>query len=166
MPALDRIRWFEDEPARLEREIDAMKPVAPDLAWNGTYWSGELPLWPMERPEPLGLRDYVGSRRFEVEVHYFESFPMVAPRFVPVDPTPPLMARTMNKWHVLGDGGLCLFQNFTDWDPHWTAADVVPKAAGWFLEYLLMEDGHIETMSDTGLASNAELDGLIAAGSP
>lgn len=140
-----------------------MAPVAPHLAWTGTHWAGTLPLWPMERPEPLSLRNYVGSRRFNVEVHYYDSFPMIAPRFVPTDPEPPLSVRTMSRWHVLGDGALCLFQNFTDWDPHCTAADLIPKAAGWFLEYLLLEDGHIDAMTDTGIASSPRLDGLFSA---
>jgi hypothetical protein len=166
VPALERIRWFEDEPARLERELEAMKCVAPELNWNGAFWEGPLPLWPMERSEPPGLLDYVGSRRFQVEVHYFESFPMVAPRFVPIDPEPPLTVRTMSLWHVLGDGALCLFQNFTDWDPHCTAADLVPKAAGWFLEYLLMEDGRIQAMTESGIVSNDELDSLFSAATP
>lgn len=162
MTALERIRWFEDEPARLEREVAAMPLVAANLIWNGTHWTGTLPLWPMERPEPIGLRDYVGTRRLHVEVHYLDSFPMVAPRFVPIDPEPPLTVRTMSRWHVLGDGTLCLFQNFTDWDPHCTAADLIPKASGWFLEYLLMEDRRIDAMTESGIASNGELDPLFS----
>lgn len=162
----DRIRWFEDDPARLEREIEAMKPVAARLTWAGGHWVGRLPLWPMERPEPIGLRDYVRARRLQVEVHYLESFPMVAPRFLPIDPEPPLTVRTMSRWHVLGDGALCLFQNFTDWEPHCTAADLVPKAAGWFLEYLLMDDGRIDAMTESGMASNDELDSLFSAAAP
>jgi ubiquitin-protein ligase len=160
--ACERLRWFDDDPARLQRELAAMATAAPHLMWFGAHWAGELPLWPMERPEPAALRSYVGSRRFVVEIHYPESFPMVAPRFVPIEPEPELSVRTLNVWHVLGDGALCMFQSSSDWDPHCTAADLVPKAAGWYLEYLLMQDGRIDSMTQAGIVLNDELDGLFS----
>lgn len=166
MAVLERLSWFDDDPARLQRELDAMPAVAPALVWTGGHWAGELPLWPMERPEPATLREYVGDRRFRVEVHYFESFPMVAPRFIPIEPEPEIAVWTMHRWHVSGDGSLCLFQNFIDWDPSGTAADLVPKAAGWFLEYLLMEDGAIEHMTVNGIATNDSHDHLFVARGP
>jgi hypothetical protein len=145
------------------RELEAMPAAAPQLAWTGESWSGELPVWPFERPEAPALNDYLGGRRMSVEVRYYESFPMVAPRFIPIDPVAPLSVRTMNRWHVAGDGSLCLFQNSTDWDPFCTAADLVPKAAGWFLEYLLMSDGVVDGMTTAGIAGDDSLDHLFAA---
>ncbi len=166
MTALERLRWFDDDPARLQRELDAMPPIAPGLTWTGDYWVGELPLWPFKRPEPTPLCEYVGDRRFRVEVHYYESFPMVAPRFMPIDPEPEIAVWTMHRWHVSGDGSLCLFQNFSDWHPSNTAADLVPKAAGWFLEYLLMKDDAIEHMTVEGIAANNVLDHLFISPGP
>ena len=47
----------------------------------------------------------------------------------------------MHTWHVNGDGSLCLMQAADDWQPEDTAADLVRKACGWFVEYLLVEAG-------------------------
>jgi hypothetical protein len=65
-------------------------------------------------------------------------------------------------WHVNGDCSLCLMQAADDWDPSEAAADLVAKAAGWFVEYLLLEDGHIEKMSERGIYTDPSLDGVIA----
>lgn len=138
-----------------------MPLVAPDLGWTGSHWLGTLPLWPFDRSEPPGLAAFAAGRSFQVEVSYLESFPMVAPRFSPIDPRPEIGVWTMSHWHVAGDGSLCLFQNFTDWHPTNTAADLVPKAAGWFLEYLLMTDNSIEMMSTDGIAHDASFDHLF-----
>lgn len=157
-----RESWAEDDPPRLERELAAMPSVAPGLTWDGLRWSGTVPLWPFERPRPAGLDSYVGDRRLSIEISYYESFPMVAPRFVPIDPRPELIERTQHRWHVNGDGSLCLFQTFSDWDPFATAADLVPKAAGWFLEYLLMKDRAVEAMTTAGIVLDDSLDHLFA----
>lgn len=154
---------MEDDPLRLARELEAISAAASQLTWTGEHWAGELPVWPFERPEAPALKEYLAGRRFAVEVRYYESFPMVAPRFIPIDPVPPIGVWTMNRWHVAGDGSLCLFQNFTDWDPFGTAADLVPKAAGWFLEYLLMCDGAVEEMTPNGIAVDDSLDHLFTA---
>ncbi len=164
--ALVRVSWVDDEPARFARELEAMPAVAPDLHWVGSHWEGLLPLWPFERPEPPGLVEFTSGRRLRVEVHYLESFPMVAPRFLPIHPQPEIAVRTMHRWHVAGDGSLCLFQNFTDWQPVNTAADLVPKAAGWFLESLLMVDDVIEAMSTGGIADDDCLDHLFRRSQP
>jgi hypothetical protein len=158
---IQRLTWMDDEPLRLERELKAMPAAAPRLDWTGEHWAGELPVWPFDRPESPGLHDYLGGRRFFVEVRYYESFPMVAPLIIPMDPVPPMGVWTMSRWHVAGDGSLCLFQNFTDWDPFCTAADLVPKAAGWFLEYLLMSDGAVDEMTTAGIVADDSLDHLF-----
>lgn len=141
-----------------------MPLVAPEFEWTGAGWRGVAPMWPFERPAPLHLEAFLADRRFELEVVYLESFPMVAPRFVPLDPEPDLFVRTMHEWHVNGDGSLCLFQNSTDWDPWSTAADLVPKASGWFLEYLLLKDERIEHMTVSGIVADDSLDHFF--GSP
>ena len=157
-----RVSWMEDDPARLELELAAMPEVAPGLTWDGYAWRGQAPLWPFERPCPDGLETFVGDRRLMLEVTYFESFPMVAPRFMPLDPEPDIAARTRHEWHVNGDGSLCMFQNFADWDPYATAADLIPKASGWFLEYLLLTSARIDSMSIGGIASDDQHDHFFA----
>lgn len=138
-----------------------MPIVAPDLAWDGQRWTGSAPLWAFERPSPDGLLSFVGDRRLKLEISYLESFPMVAPRFTPIDPVPHISVWTRHDWHVNGDGSLCMFQNFNDWDPFSTAADLVPKAAGWFLEYLLLSSGRIERMTVNGIVDDDRLDSLL-----
>src|SRR4051812_6958302 len=105
-----RVSWRGAEPGRLAREIWAMQAGAPEMGWDGVKWCGHFPAWPFERRRPDGLLELLGGRRFRVEVAYPESFPMVPPRFVPLDPSPSLGVRTMHEWHVNGDGTLCLFQ--------------------------------------------------------
>lgn len=158
MAQWQRVSWMDDDPARLERELEAMPDVAPELAWNGRAWSGPAPLWPFDRPVPSGLAAFVGDRRLTLEITYFESFPMVAPRFTPVDPEPDIAVRTRHEWHVNGDGSLCMFQNYSDWDPFSTAADLIPKASGWFLEYLLLSSGRIDAMSVGGIVNDDQHD--------
>lgn len=159
MAQCPRISWLEAEPRRLALEREAMTPVAPELSWLGARgWEGLLPLWPFPRPQPDGLEKFLSGRRFRVHVEYLESFPMTAPRIWPLDPDPPIGVRSMAEWHVNPDGSLCLLQSATAWDPISTAADLVPKAAGWFLEYLLMAEDAIDTMTESGIANEASLD--------
>lgn len=159
MPDWPRISWLDAEPRRLALEREAMPPVAPGLSWlDAGGWEGLLPVWPFTRPQPDGLDDFLGGRRFRVGVEYLESFPMTAPRFLPLDPDPPVGVRSMAQWHVNPDGSLCLLQSAAAWDPMCTAAELVPKAAGWFLEYLLTSDDAIEAMTESGIANDASLD--------
>ena len=164
MSSFPRISWLDAEPRRAALEREAMPPVAPDLAWlPDGGWEGVLPVWPFSRPAPPELPGFLAERRFRVRIEYLESFPMTAPLFWPVDPEPHVSVRSMAMWHVLPDGSLCLFQSMHDWDPCSTAADLVPKAAGWFLEYLLLKDGRIESMTEAGIANDDRLDRLLVA---
>jgi hypothetical protein len=138
-----------------------MEKVARDMNWTGVGWFGVAPIWPFARERPAALDAFVASRRLTLEIGYLESFPMVPPRFMPIDPEPDLKVRTMHAWHVNGDGSLCMFQNSTDWDPWCTAADLIPKASGWFIEYLLLIDGRIEQMTVSGIARDNSLDDLL-----
>jgi hypothetical protein len=53
-------------------------------------------------------------------------------------------------------------QTAQDWRPgDDTAADLVRKASGWFIEYLLMEDEKIEAMTIHGIFEDTSLDELI-----
>ncbi len=58
---------------------------------------------------------------------------------------------------------LCLSKRAYDWDGSETAAQLVPKAAGWFLEYLLLDRGHLKTMTEVGIVADAQLDRMFTA---
>lgn len=167
---LEPIRWFDAEPRRLEREQEAMARLAGDLHWIDSSadlpaggWEGDAPAWPFERepPEP-GLSRLLDGRRLPSRVQYLESFPAVEPKLWPLlDPPPDPLYRTQDIWHVNGDGSLCLLQTADLWTGRETAADLVVKASGWFIEYLLMEAKAIERMTLSGINSDTSLDDLI-----
>jgi hypothetical protein len=156
-----RISWHEAEVGRLDAEQSAMRVAAPQLVWDGTLWRGLVPVWPFDRDAPARLDQFLGDRRLTLEVAYYEAYPMVPPRFTPLDPDPDIRVRTVHAWHVNGDGSLCLFQNADDWDPRVLAAGLMPKASGWFLEYLLLIDGRIDSMTINGIANDDALDHLL-----
>ena len=159
----ERVRWPDAEPARFAAEQRAMRSAAPELSWDddALTWTGVVPTWPFPRPRPAGLDEFLDGRRIVARVEYSQAFPMVAPRIVPLDPEPDPMVRTLHAWHVNGDGSLCLLQRASDWDGTGTAAELVMKAAGWFLEYLLMEEGRIERMTESGIVHDDSLDHLF-----
>ncbi len=167
----DPIRWTRAEPRRAERERTEMARIAPDLRWTQGLsrrgrsdlcgWEGCAPVWAGERPKPKGVDELLGDERLRLRVIYAEAFPMVAPALVPVDPEVPLERRTRHAWHVNGDGSLCMLQTANAWDPDATAADLVAKASGWFIEYKLMLAGRIEQMTLHGLLASDELDDLL-----
>jgi hypothetical protein len=153
--------WLEAEPRRYGSEREAMAGVAPDLSWmDGPTggWRGLAPEWPFGRPSPDALDAFLAGRRFELQVEYSQAFPMDEPKIWPLDPSPDPLYRTQHDWHVNPDGSLCLLQAATSWTGIETAADLVVKAAGWFLEYLLMEAGLIGHMSENGIVNDDSLD--------
>jgi hypothetical protein len=135
--------WWVDEPERLVREKLAMAAVAPQLLWRDDEpsggWFGPVPLWPFDRPEPAGVAALTGGHLLIVSIVYGHAFPMVAPVAYPVSVDPDVYHRTDQAWHVAGDGRLCLLQEASHWDPCATAADLVPKMSGWYIEFLLMK---------------------------
>lgn len=158
-----RQSWLEAEPSRLEREWSAIAAVAPDFIWlEGGGWEGLAPVWPFSRPRPAGLEGFLAGRRFRLRVVYSQAFPMIAPTVWPLDPQPDPRYRTQHAWHVNPNGSLCLLQAASDWTGADTAADLVVKAAGWFLEYQLMEASTIASMTEHGIAGDASLDHLLA----
>lgn len=162
-----RETWVEAEPARAEAERTAMATTAPDLEWldGGQGWEGAAPAWPFERPPPKELDAFLAGRRFRLRVDYLEGFPMAPPRVIPLEPEPDPAVRTQHDWHVNPDGTVCLFQSASDWTGTETAADLVVKAAGWFLEFLLMEAGLIDRMTVNGIANDPVHDHLFIAAS-
>jgi hypothetical protein len=169
---LARQSWVDAEPTRAQREREAMAAVAPELVWRDDLerhghpqlkgWEGIVPIWAAQRPMPRGVPELLGDARLRVQVIYREGFPMVAPVVVPIAPDIPLAHRTQHRWHVNGDGSLCLMQAAGDWHPNETAADLVAKAAGWFIEYQLMLAERIEQMTLHGIYTCTELDDTIA----
>ncbi len=157
------VTWWEALPDRLELELAAMSEAAPDLEWfpDRGVWQGHLPLWPFARALPNELEAFTTGRRFAVEVQPVQAHPAVAPKYWPLDPEPELVERTQQRWHVNGDGSLCLFQRSVDWSGEEPCAALVPKASGWFLEYLLMKSGSIEAMTVNGIVNDDRLDSLM-----
>lgn len=88
---------------------------------------------------------------------------MTAPRLYPREPEIPMERRTQHRWHVNGDGSLCLMQAADDWQPTHTAADLVCKSAGWFIEYLLVDQGELDAMTTRGIYVSTDVDALLAA---
>lgn len=158
------VTWWDALPNRLEWELETMAAAAPGLTWDGHagVWEGVVPLWPFERPAPHGLGDFVGSRRLSVAVVPLEAHPAVPPRFLPLDPAPGFHERTQHRWHVNGDGTICMFQQAVEWTGQEPCAALVPKASGWFLEFLLMKAGLIDAMSEAGIADDPTYDALFA----
>jgi hypothetical protein len=165
MTVPQRIPWTEVEPSALARECSAVPAIAPDLEWfehDGAFgWRGVAPVWPFDRPAPEHLMDYVGDRRFRILVVYSAAHPAAPPKIYPVDPEPEPLTRTQHRWHVNGDGSLCLLQSADDWQPTASAAELIVKAAGWFLEYLLMVDMRIEEMTTSGISTDLVHDDLL-----
>lgn len=163
---LPRVRWHEAEPERLAAELAAMDAVAPALEWDfdgpygGGAWVGELPLWPFERAMPVGL-DLAITERFRVAITLDQSFPATEPSVHPINPEPSIQHRLDHSWHLRGDGCLCLLQVPADWTGRDHAADLAIKAAGWYLEYLLLEAGLVKTMSLGGLAASMRYDAFV-----
>lgn len=162
---LERVPWWEAEPAALARETRAMKSFAPELSWvdddPSGAWLGPVPIWPFGRPQPEHLDSFLDGARMTVSVEYTQAFPIASPRIYPVDPDLDPNIWTLHKWHVNGDGSLCLMQNAVDWTPNSTAADLVIKSSAWFLEYLLLVRNQREEMSECGIVNDDSLDGLF-----
>lgn len=171
--AQEPILWTEAEPARLRRDLEEIARFAPELEYHPPAsdgspfphggWLGRLPVWPFERPEPDGLHDLIGQAGADVAVICSAAHPVVPPRVVPGDPEPTLHQQTQNAWHVAPDGSLCLLQSQGAWQPEASVTDLLAKAAGWRIEFALMQAGVIDRMSTRGIVMDASHDHLIAA---
>lgn len=171
MPELERQSWIEAEPGLLEREQAEMARHAPEMSWREDLeylmrpvvgWVGKAPAWGAERAKPAGVDELLAGRQLELAIFYPEGFPIAPPTLLPLDPEVPIERRTQHRWHVNGDGTLCLIQRADDWQPTETAADLVRKASGWFIEYLLVEGGHREAMTEHGIFEDTVVDEVLA----
>ena len=158
--------WWLDEPARLAAEQAAMKAAAPGLVWltdePSGGWQGVVPMWPFNRPQPLGLPEFLGGKALEVRITCGHAFPMVEPSVLPLSVEVPFQARGWTNWHIAPDGTLCLLQESAQWDPSGAAADLIPKISGWYIEFWLMNNGLIESMTVRGIAEDSGYDVLLA----
>ncbi len=156
----------------LGREREAMSARAPEMVWHdqltssdgrsGPGWEGLAPAWGAERSRPAGVDELLAGRQLRLQVIYREAFPMVPPRLYPLAPDPPLGRRTQHYWHLNPDGSLCLLRNAHDWQPTDTAVDLVCKASGWFIEYLLIESNRLDGMTVHGVYVSTGLDPALA----
>jgi hypothetical protein len=156
--------WWRCEPRRLARDQSEVAADFPDLTWDGLgagRWAGRLPLWPFNRRPPPEL-PVLAEQGLTVEVAYCHAYPMVAPLIYPQDPCPEVAEWTVHDWHVNGNGTLCLLQADSMWDPRQSIIDLLLKAAGWRVEYALMKAGVIDSMSVSGMVSDASFDPLVA----
>jgi len=158
--------WWQDDPARMTTERAAMAVAAPELAWLTSEpsggWQGTVPLWPFGRPQPQGLTALVGGQPLEVQIVCGHAFPMVEPEVQPLSVEIPFQVLGWTSWHVAPGGTLCLLQEAVQWDPSSAAANLIPKISGWHVEFWLMKGGHIEAMTECGIAEDDSLDGLLA----
>jgi hypothetical protein len=133
-------------------------------------WRGTVPLWAAERPQPPGLAELLAGDRLQLAIAYPEGFPMIPPVLIPLNdderPLVPIQYRTMQEWHVMGDGSLCQLQSAAAWQPTDTAADLLVEASGWYAEYRLMCEQKIERMTEKGIGIDLRLDSLIATYAP
>ncbi|MFD8500959.1 hypothetical protein [Amycolatopsis sp. NPDC059657] len=158
------VTWWECEPRRLERDQDEIGYLCPNLHWTAEgagRWEGHLPMWPFDRPQPRHLQDLIGPKGLLVLIRYGHAYPMVPPAIVPIDPKPELEQRLHTRFHVMGDGSLCLFQNNSSWTGRGSILDLIRKAAGWRVEYALIKLGVIEAMTINSIVADASRDALI-----
>jgi hypothetical protein len=165
-PQYTAVTWWQAEPDRLARDQREIADAFPQLGWDssgGGVWTGHLPIWPFNRPQPAGLLSLVGEAGLKVIVAYRQAYPMVPPRIFPIDPQPEPIEHTQHRWHVNADGSLCQFQTDTAWDPCDSVCDLLVKAAAWRVEYALVKADALAEMTTNGIVSDTSLDALIAA---
>ncbi|MGW5049814.1 hypothetical protein [Actinokineospora sp. NPDC004072] len=156
--------WWHSEPGRLDQDKAEVAARFPDLrfiAGGSGGWRGRLPVWPFDRDEPAGLDALTGGRGLAVEIRYGEAYPVVPPSVFPTDPSPEPFRRTDHRWHLNGDGSLCLLRSEALWTPRESLVGLLLKAAGWRVEYELMEARLITSMSENGIVSDLGYDDLV-----
>ncbi|MEU3571253.1 hypothetical protein AB0E96_22945 [Kitasatospora sp. NPDC036755] len=163
-PAIVPVPWWDAEPQRLRRDQEEITGQFPELDWNpegAGAWEGILPRWPFTRPEPPALQAWF-PEGLRVRLSYFQAHPMVAPLIYPLDPEPLAVEWTQEKWHVNGDGSLCLLREDSAWTGRESVTDLLLKAAAWRVEYALVKLGGIEQMTLHGIVDDAQHDHLLA----
>lgn len=158
------VTWWQCEPRRLARDQAEIRDQFPGLEWQpdgAGIWLGRLPRWPFSRSEPPGLLKVVGEEGLQIAVVYGHAYPMVPPEIFPLDPEPDLSTRTDQRWHVMGDGSLCLLQSDATWTGRDSVVELLLKAAGWRVEFELMRRGAVNAMTINGIVEDSQFDHLI-----
>lgn len=156
--------WWECEPRRRGRDLREVGERFPELAWvseGAGGWFGRLPVWPFDRPEPPGLDELTSGNGLVVRLEYGHAYPAAVPAIFPVEPEPGFEARTEQRWHVLGDGSLCLIRDPSQWSGRESVVELLLKAAGWRIEHALMTTGVLMSMSLNGIVTDSGYDHLI-----
>jgi len=161
--------WMDQDPKRLARDKAELAAFAPLLRYveptsdpqTHGLWLGQIPRWPFERLQPLGLEVLLGGSEFELIMIYPSAYPMTPPTFFPSNVTPEPVEQSQAIWHVAPGGSLCLLQSTGGWPPEASVTELVQKAAGWRVEYALMKAGVIEQMTTNGIVSDPVLDYLV-----
>jgi hypothetical protein len=157
------VHWDAAEPDRLAADLVDTAAVAPDLAYDAGVraWRGRLPRWPFSRPEPAGLAALL-PRGMQAEIRTSPAHPLEEPAVYPLDVDVEVWHRLDQRWHVAGDGRLCLAQGPLAWEPEDSLSEVVLKAAGWRCELVLLEAGVVTAMSVNGIVTDPSRDCLFA----
>lgn len=158
------VPWWEAEPTRLATDQRKIGEAFPGLVFSPEgqgAWAGVLPPWSFGRSEPVGLAALV-PQGVSVLLAYGAAYPVVSPYIFPLDPEPEPVELTQTRWHVLGNGALCLFQTQDDWDPASSVVDLLRKAAAWRIEYAMLKVGARTDMTMAGIVNDDSLDTLIS----
>lgn len=156
--------WWESDPERLTRDRREIPERLPDLRFvreNAGSWHGRLPDWPFDRPRPDGLDGVTGGAGLALDMYYPQSYPIVCPSIVPRDPDPDVLLRAQHKWHLNGDGSLCLLRSTELWTGRESVTELLLKAAGWRIEYELVRAELVDAMSENGIVTDPSYDHLI-----
>lgn len=148
-----------------------MAARAPQMVWHdeiagpdgkaGKGWEGLAPAWGGDRPRPTGVDGLLAGRQLHLKLIYRQAFPTVPPVLFPVEPDPPAVRRTQHYWHINPNGSLCLLRSADDWQQTDTAAALVCKASGWFIEYLLVEAKAMDGMTVRGIYTSTGIDPIL-----
>lgn len=161
--ALRQVHWDEAEPARLAFDLEDLSVAAPALRYDAQQrvWQGRLPLWPFPRPVPPGLL-VVLPEGMNARIEPSPAHPLEEPAVFPLDVDVEVRHRLDHRWHISGDGRLCLTRGPLAWEPEDRISELVLKAAAWRCELALLQAGVVTAMSQNGIASDAAHDHLFA----
>lgn len=158
------VSWWECEPRRLARDQHEVAELCPALTWSAEgagSWEGHLPRWPFDRPEPMGLVELIGPDGMPVVVRYGQAYPMVPPAIFPLDPVPEPVEHLWTRFHVMGNGSLCLLQGNSVWTGRQSITELLLKAAGWRVEYAMIRSGVVDAMTINGIVNDGRRDHLV-----
>lgn len=145
---MDKSRWFDVDKARLVLECLRMRQAypgfLPKIVDNQLAWEGEI------RETLPGI----DAPPFRVRLLYPPAYPIRPPRIMPLSPELP-EEHWGHRWHRWREGAICIVEP-SRWEPSYTAADALGKAADWYYNYLAYVNGLVKEMPDVGRVKIAE----------